>query len=64
MTKQPERESKEIWIRTGKVVKENSINNKGVVTLEEERSKSSKKTRLVATHYQTNTEKSPIIEIV
>lgn len=62
MTKQPERESKEIWIRTGKVVKENSINNKGVVTLEEERSKSSRKTRLVATHYMSYTPKAPRIE--
>lgn len=63
MTKQPERESKEIWIRTGKVVKENSINNRGVITLEEERSKSSRKTRLVATHYQTNTPKASRVEI-
>ena len=49
---------KEIWIRTGKIVQENSHNNRGIITLEEERGKKTKKTRLVQTGYRT-IEKKP-----
>lgn len=44
-------EPKDTWIRTGKTIQENSVNNRGVITLAEE--KSGKKTRLVATTYRT-----------
>ena len=43
--------SKENWERTGKTIQENSINNKGIITLAEERS--GKKVRLVAIEYKT-----------
>lgn len=49
--KTPEFESRETWVRTGKTIQENSVNNRGVITLAEERS--GKKTRLVATTYRT-----------
>ena len=53
-----EHQDREIWIRTGKTVQENSHNNRGIITLEEERSKKSRKTRLVQTAYRT-IEKKP-----
>ena len=51
-----EHQNKEHWERTGKTIQENSVNNKGIITLAEERS--GKKTRLVATAYRT-IEKKP-----
>ena len=54
--KTPDFESKDTWTRTGKTIQENSVNNRGVITLAEE--KSGKKTRLVATSYRT-IEKKP-----
>lgn len=48
-----EHQDREIWTRTGKVVQENSFNNRGIITLEEERSKKTRKTRLVQTAYRT-----------
>lgn len=49
--KTPDFEQKDNWVRTGKTIQENSVNNRGVITLAEERS--GKKTRLVATTYRT-----------
>ena len=51
-------EPKEIWVRTGKVMTEHTEGHKGVITLEEEKSLKTKKTRLVATAYKT-IEKKP-----
>ena len=53
-----ETQDREIWIRTGKIVQENSHNNRGIITLEEEKGKKSRKTRLVQTAYRT-IEKKP-----
>lgn len=58
-----EHTDKEIWIRTGKVIQENSVNNKGVITLEEERGKKFRKTRLVQTAYRTIEKKAPRVEV-
>ena len=54
----PEFESRETWIRTGKTVTEHTEGHRGVITLEEEKSLKTKKTRLVATTYKT-IEKKP-----
>lgn len=51
--KTPDFESRETWVRTGKTVTEHTEGHRGVITLEEEKSLKSKKTRLVATTYKT-----------
>lgn len=51
--KTPEYESREIWIRTGKTLTEHTEGHRGVITLEEEKSLKTKKTRFVATTYKT-----------
>lgn len=56
--KTPDFESRETWVRTGKTVTEHTEGHRGVITLEEEKSLKSKKTRLVATTYKT-IEKKP-----
>ena len=46
--------NKDTWSRTGKTVQENSVNNRGIITLEEERNDNDRrKTRLVAVAYRT-----------